>query len=187
MILTRFDRRDAGRAEATAARRWGATTITTVVLSRSITAPDAAAIKVVVVVEAQEGATVDETVILHPETVVAIPPRPQTGCHPPLERRVLVAVCRHHHRPLISAMAVDPVDTGAGTTRAMAMEADMVRRQRSTTEAVVEEVIKAIKARGTNNHRTLVVMTVDKEVMEGIEATTVVTVAMVVAIAARSG
>jgi ABC-type proline/glycine betaine transport system permease subunit len=84
-------------------------------------------------------------------------------------------------------MAVDPVDTGAGTTRAMAMEADMVRRQRSTTEAVVEEVIKAIKARGTNNHRTLVVMTVDKEVMEGIEATTVVTVAMVVAIAARSG
>lgn len=187
MTWTRFDRRDVGQAEATAARRWDATFIRMVVLSRSITAQDVAATKAVVVVEAQE-ATVVETAILHPETVVAIQPRPQTGCHLPLEQRASVAVCRHHHHPLISAMAVDTVDTGAGTTRAMAMEADMVRRQGSITESVVEVVvIKAIKARGTNNRRILVVMTVDKEVMEGIEATIVATVAMVVAIATRSG
>lgn len=140
---------------------------------------------------------VDETTIPNPETVVAIQPRLQTGCHLPLEQRASVAVCRHHHHPLISAMAVDTVDTAAGTTRAMAMEADMVRRQDNTTEAVVEEDTRAIKARDirardtkvrdTNNHLTLAVMTADKEVMEGIEATIVVTVAMVVAIVARPG
>lgn len=167
-------------------RRWDATTIRTVVLSRSITVLDGAAIKVVVVVEGQE-AMVDETAILHPGTVVAIQPRPRTGCHHPLEQRASVAVCRHHHHQLISAMAVDTVDTGAGTTRATAMEADMVRPQGSTTEAVVEGVIKAIKAMGTNNHRILDAMTVDKEGMEAIEATIVGTVAMVVAIVARPG
>lgn len=135
---------------------------------------------------------VDETTIPNPETVVAIQPRPQTGCHLPLEQRASVAVCRHHHHPLISAMAVDTVDTAAGTTRAMAMEADMVRRQDNTTQAVVEEDTRAIKARDTkardtNNHLILAVMTADKEVMEGIEATIVVTVAMVVAIVARPG
>lgn len=158
------------------------------VLNRSITVPDAAGIKVVVAVEAQEEVMVDETATLRPETEVAIQPRPRTGCHLLLEQWASVAVCRHHHRPLISAMAVDTVDTEAGTTRAMAMEAVMVHRQGSTTE-VVEEVIKAIKvskARGTNKHRTLVVMTVDKEAMEEIGATIAVTVAMAVAIVARS-
>lgn len=134
----------------------------------------------------------DETVISHPETVVAIQPRPQTGCHLPLEQRASAAVCHHHHHPLISAMAVDTVDTEAGTTRAMAMEADMVRHQDITTEAVVEEDTRAIKAgdtraRDTSNHLILAAMTADKEVMEGIEATIVGTVATVVAIVARSG
>lgn len=129
---------------------------------------------------------VDGTIILHLETVVVIQPRLRIGCHLLLEQWASVAVCRHHHHPLISAMVVDTVDTGAGTTRAMVMEADMVRHQGSTTEEVAE-VIKAIKARGISNHHTLVVMTVDKEAMEGTGATIVVTVATVVAIVARSG
>lgn len=129
---------------------------------------------------------VDGTIIPHLETVVVIQPRLRIGCHLLLEQWASVAVCRRHHRPLISAMVVDTVDTGAGTTRAMVMEADMVRHQGSTTEEVVE-VIKAIKARGISNHHTLAVMTVDKEAMEGTGATIVVTVATVVAIVARSG
>lgn len=156
------------------------------VLNRSITALDAVATKVVVVVEAREEVMVEETVIHHPGTVVAIQPRLRIGCHLLLEQWASVAVCRHHHHLLISAMAVDTVDTGAGTTRAMAMEADMARHQVSTTEVVVEEVIKAIKVRGISNHRTLVVMTVDKEVTEGTGATIAVIMAMVVAIVARS-
>lgn len=156
------------------------------VLNRSITALDAVATKVVVVVEAREEVMVDETVIHHPGTAVAIQPRLRIGCHLLLEQWASVAVCRHHHRPLISAMAVDTVDTGAGTTRAMVMEADMARHQVSTTEVVEEEeVIKAIKVRGISNHRTLVVMTVDKEVTEETGATIAVIVAMVVAIVAR--
>lgn len=172
------------------ARLWDGTTIRTAVLNRSIMVPDAAAIKVVVVVEAQEEATVDEIAILHLETVVAIQPHRLTGCHLLLEQWASVAVCRHHHRPLISAMAVDTVDTAADTTRAMAMEADMAHHQGSPMVVVAEEeeeVIKAIKVRGINNHRTRVVMTVDREAMEGTGAMTVVTVAMVVAIVARSG
>lgn len=168
------------------ARRWDATTTRTAVPNRSITVLGAAAIKVVVVVEAQEEVMVDETVIPLLETVVAIQPRLRIGCHLLLEQWASVAVCRHHHHLLISAMVVDTVDTGAGTTRAMAMEAGMVRHQGSTTEEVVE-VIKAIKVRGISNHHTLVVTTVDKEVMEGTGATTVATVATVVAIVARSG
>lgn len=170
------------------ARLWDATTIRTDVLNRSITVLDAAAIKVVVVVEAQEAAMVDEIAILHPETVVAIQPHRPTGCHLLLEQWASVAVCRHHHRPLISAMAVDTVDTAADTTRATAMEADMAHHQGSPMEEeVVVVVIKAIKVRGINNRRTPVVMTVDREVMEGTGAMTVVTVAMVVAIVARPG
>lgn len=171
------------------ARLWDATTIRTAVLNRSIMVLDAAGIKVVVAVEAQEEAMVDGTTILHPETVVAIQPRLQTGCLRLLGQWASVAACRHHHLPLISAMAVDTVDTGAGTTRVMATEADMVRHQGSTTEAEVEEeVIKAIKVRDTNNHRTLVVMNGDKE--EGTEGTGAMigaTVETVVAIVARSG
>lgn len=170
------------------ARRWDATTTRPAVLNRSITALDAAAAtKVAVVAEAQEGAMVDETATLHPETVVAIQPRLRIGCHLLLEQWALVAVCRHHHHPLISATVVDTVDTGADTTRAMAMEADMVHHQGSTMEvAEVEEVIKDIKDRGISNHHTLVVMTVDREVMEGTEATIAVTMATVVATVARS-
>lgn len=168
------------------ARLWDATTIRTAVPNPSITVLDAAAIKVVVVVEAQEEAMVDEIAILHPETVVAIQPHQPTGCHLLLEQWASVAVCRHHHRPLISATVVDTVDTGAGTTRAMAMEADMAHHQGSRMVVEEEEVIRAIKVRGTNNRHTLVVMTVDREAMEGTGAMTVVTVAMVVAIVARS-
>lgn len=170
------------------ARLWDATIIRTAVPNRSITVLDAAAIKVVVVVEAQEEAMVDEIVILHPETVVVIQPHRPTGCHLLLEQWASVAVCRHHHRPLISAIAVDTVDTAADTTRAMAMEADMAHHQGSPMVVVEEEeAIKAIKVRGINNRRTLVVMTVDREAMEVTGATTAATVAMVVAIVARSG
>lgn len=168
------------------ARLLDATTIRTAVLSRSITVLDVVAIKVVVVAEAQEEAMVDEIAILHLETVVAIQPHQPTGCHLLLEQWASVAVCRHHHRPLISATVVDTVDTVAGTTKAMAMGADMAHHQGSPMEVEEEEVIKAIKVRGINNRRTPVVMTVDREATEGTGAMTAVTVAMVVAIVARS-
>lgn len=171
------------------ARLWGATTIRQAVLNRSTMALDAAGIKVVVVVEAQEEAMVDGTTILHPETVVAIQLRPQTGCLLLLEQWASVMACHRHLPPLISATAVDTVDTGAGITKAMATtEADMVRHQGSTMEEVVEEeAIKAIKARGTSSHRTLVVMTGDKEEgMEGTGAMIAAIVETVVAIVARS-
>lgn len=172
------------------ARLWDATTIKMAVLNPLITVLGVAAIKVVVVVvvEAQEEAmVVGAIVFLHPETVGAIQRRRETGCHLLLEPRVSVAVCRRRRHLLIMAVAVVTVGKGADTTRATATVEAMVRHPGSTMKVAVvvveeeEEVIKAIKV-GINSHRTLGVMTIDKEAMEGIG----VTVAMAAAIVVRS-